>query len=131
MESHETQAILRTPSLLSHQKLVNADWIFFVRDLGSLKQVIAWEGMGVRALRSIVIFPAVDRNLLDHPTAFILILSTIDVKRSLFLLPKCSGSPKYLPTLPSLCIDKIPFITSLSSVGVFLEKEMEDLSTFI
>ncbi|CAN6809108.1 unnamed protein product, partial [Brassica oleracea] len=64
-----------------------------MRDKGSLKHVIANDGIGERTLLSITIFPAEDKNLLDHPLAFCLIRSTIEVKRSFFFLPKCSAFP--------------------------------------
>lgn len=53
---------------------------------------------------SIVIFPARDKCLVDQLTALCLILSTIEVNRSLFLLPKCSGKPRYFPFPSSLDI---------------------------
>lgn len=87
-------AILLLSSQLSHQNLVSADWILLQRETGSWKQDIAWEGTAESTLLSIVIFPAVDRNLLDQPFAFCFILSTMDEKRSRFDLPKCSGSPR-------------------------------------
>lgn len=40
---------------------------------------------------------------------------------SFFLLPKCSGRPKYFPTPLSLGIDKSFFILSFVSYGAFSE----------
>lgn len=98
---------------------------------GSSKQDIEKVGMAVSTDFSIVSFPAFDRNLVDLVDALCLILSTIEVKRSLFLLPKCSGNPRYFPLPPSLAISRQVFISSLVSTGVFVENVMDDLSLFM
>lgn len=45
--------------------------------------------MAVTTGLSIVSLPTLERNLVDLVEALCLTLSTIEVKRSLFLLPKC------------------------------------------
>lgn len=67
---HETQAIFFFPVLSSHRKRVTADWIRLIKDMGSLKQVMAWEGIGERMLFSITNFPAEDKNRFDQPLAY-------------------------------------------------------------
>ncbi|CAN7013134.1 unnamed protein product [Brassica oleracea var. botrytis] len=50
--------------------------------------------MGESILLIIVIFPSFDKNLFDQLLPFFLILPPMEVKRSLFLLPNCSGKPR-------------------------------------
>lgn len=101
------------------------------REHGSLKHIIACVGIGVRTLLVMTILPAVLINLFNQPLTLVLILSTMEVKRSLFLQPKCSGSPKYLPMPPSLGIWMQSFIMFFRERGAFLEKLMEDLVVLI
>ena len=126
-----THKVLRCPSGESHQKRVSADWILSHRDRGSLKHVIEYEGIGDRTLFNIVSFPAGDRCRLDQLRAFCLILSMIEEKRSRFLLPKCSGRPRYFPTPPSFSIPRVSFAICFKAAGVLLEKVTVDLSALI
>ena len=92
---------------------------------------MANDGIGESTLLSIVIFPAVERNLLDHPAAFCFILSTMEENKSRFLLPKSSGSPKYLPVPPSFWIERVSLTVVFSDSGVLFEKVMVDFSVLI
>ncbi|CAN7027458.1 unnamed protein product [Brassica rapa subsp. trilocularis] len=83
-----------------------------------------WEGIAVSTDFIIVILPALDKCREDQLTALCRIRSTMEVKRSLFLRPKCSGRPKYFPTPPSFVIPRIIFVLSLVLIGVFDEKEL-------
>ena len=129
--SQDIQAIFLLPLRSSHHKWVRADWILWHRDSGSLKLVRAWDGIGESTLWSIVVFPAVDRNLLDQPFSFCLIFSTIELNMSLFLLLKCSGSPRYLPTPPSFVMLSFAFTACFRVPSVLFEKVIDDLSTLI
>ena len=92
---------------------------------------MACDGMGDNTLVSIVIFPAVDKNLFDQPHAFCFIRSTIDEKRSRFFLPNSSGSPRYLPVPPSFWIERASLIADLRAVGACREKLIEDFPVLI
>ena len=78
-----------------------------------------------------VSFPAADNRREDQEAALILIRSTMEEKRSRFFLVKSSGSPRYLPTPPSLAIPRVCLTLIHVSCGVFAEKKIEDLSVFI
>lgn len=78
-----------------------------------------------------VIFPALERNLEDQLIAFYRIQSTIDVNKSFFLLPKCSGKPKYFPTPPSFVMPIVALNWSLTSRGVLEEKVIDVFVLFI
>ena len=106
------------PSGLSHENRVIADCILLIRDTRSLKHVMEYEGMGGSTLCSIGNFPAEERCLLDQLLAFCLILITIELKRSFFLRPKCSGRPIYLPTPPSLWIWRMHATRFFKAPGV-------------
>ena len=100
----EIRDIPRVPAFGSHQNRVKADCIRLQSERGSLKHCIVWFGMADKtALRS-TSFPAGDRCLVYNATALCLILSTKDENRSFFFLPKCSGTPRYLPAPPSFSI---------------------------
>lgn len=92
--SHKTHAIFFCPSWSSYQNIVTADWIRLQKETGNLKQLIACDGMGESILLIIVIFPSFDKNLFNQLLPFFLILPPMEVKRSLFLLPNCSGKPR-------------------------------------
>ena len=53
------------------------------------------------------------------------------MKRSFFLLPKCSGKPKYFPKPHSLLIPRVNFAASLTAGGVFEEKVIDDFARLI
>ena len=99
--SQEIQHIFFLSMLKSHQNLVKADWIRLYREHGSLKQDMVYVGIAAKIDFSMIIFPAVVKNLVDHLKAFWRIRSTIMVNRSRFFLPKSSGSPRYFPKPPS------------------------------
>ena len=80
---------------------------------------------------SIVSFPARESLFGDQLIAFCRILSTIEVNKSLFLLPKCSSSPRYLPKPPSCVIPSNNFIFSLTSGGDLLKNVVDDLALLI
>lgn len=80
---------------------------------------------------SIVSFPAQESLFGDELIAFCRILSTIEVNKSPFLLPKCSRSPRYLPKRPSCVIPSNNFVFSLTSGGDLLENVMDDLALLI
>jgi len=88
-------------------------------------------GIALRTTLSIVSFPAFDNLLADKLTAFCRILSTIEVNKSLFLLPKCFGRPRYLPKPPSFVILNTDLAFSLIAGGVLLEKVIDDLFLLI
>ena len=120
--SQAIQDIFFVHVLESHQKRVSTDWILLQREVGSLKHCIAWLGIGDSTLLRRVIFPTVERNMLVQPLALCLILSTMDVNRSFFLRPKCSGKPRYFPVPPSFPIPSSVFTPSFpipSSVFIF------------
>ena len=71
-------------------------------------------------------FPAAETRRVDHEAARILILSTIEVNRSRFLLVNNSGKPRYFPTPPSFSIPRVCLTRARVSCGVLEEKEMED-----
>ena len=87
--------------------------------------------MVVRTNLIIVIFCVFDRCLVEELRALWWMRSTMDVKRSFFLRPKCSGSPKYFPTPPSFVIPNNGLASSFTGSGVFAEKVIGDLSLFI
>lgn len=128
--SQDTQHIPFLSSVESHQKRVNVDCIFLQRLTGSLKQDIVYVGIEDSTDFIIASLPALDKNRVDQWAAHCLILSTIKVKRSIFLFSKCSGSFKYFPTPPSFCIPCINFAAFFTSCGVFFEKIIEDLAMF-
>ena len=78
-----------------------------------------------------VSLPALDRCLVDRLEALCLIRSTIAVNRSFFLLPKCSGNPRYFPCPPSFAIPRASLTNTFVSSGVLEEKVTEDLSVLI
>lgn len=84
--------------------------------------------IAARTALSNVSFPARLRNRVDQLRDLWRMRSTIEVNKSLFLFPKCSGSPRYLPSPPSLLIPKIVFAVALTSSGVFEEKVTEEFS---
>ena len=127
----DVQHILFLLSLPSHQKRVMADWILLQRLTGSSKQDIAWVGEANRTDFSIVILTAFDKKRLDKLLACCLIMSTIEVKRSFFLRPKCSGRPRYFPTPPSLAIPRRDLTLPWVSWVVFAEKVIDDLLVLI
>lgn len=129
--SHATQHIFLVPYGLSHQNLVSADWIRLQSETDSMKVDIVWFGMAVNTDFNIVNFPALDRNFVVQLAALCRILSTTEVNRSLFRLPKCSGRPKYLPKPLSLLIPNNHFTSSFDSDGVLEEKVIADFSLFI
>lgn len=110
---------------------LKTDCIRLHRDVGNLKQDIEWVGIAERTDLSITILPADDKYRVDHPLAFCRILSTVEVKRSFFLLPKGSGNPRYFPTPPSFCISSSLFTLSFKLLGAFREKVMAGFCLFI
>lgn len=87
--------------------------------------------MAVRTDFSMVSLPALERNLVDRLAARCRILSTTDVNKSLFRLPKCSGRPRYFPDPPSLAMFRHSLASVFVSVGVFDEKVIDDFSLLI
>lgn len=79
-------------------------------------------GIALRTGLSIVSFPALDNHSADQLTAFCRILSTMEVNKSLFLLPKCSGKPRYFPKPLSLLIPRIDLASSLFQVMSWTRK---------
>lgn len=67
---------------------------------------------------------------MDHFAVLFLILSTVEVKRSFFLLPKCSGKPRYFP-VPPFYISRISIVASFIGAEVLEEKVIDDLLLFI
>ena len=98
---------------------------------GNWKHVIAKFGMGDRTDCNMVALPAVDKNWVVQLRDFCFILSTMEEKRSFFLLPKCSGRPRYFPTPPSLSIPRYSLTLALTSGVVFDEKVIDDFCAFI
>lgn len=84
-----------------------------------------------RTAFSNVCLPVVDKKRLDQSKAFCRVLSTIEVKISIFFLPKCSGRPRYFPILPTLSILSISLARALDYGGVLEEKVMADFSALI
>ena len=87
--------------------------------------------MAVRTGLSIMSLPALERNLDDLVEALCLILSTMVVNKSLFLLAKCLGRPRYFSDPPSFIISSVSFTMILVSSGFFDEKVIDDLSLLI
>lgn len=117
--------------VLSHQNLVNTDWISAQRVRGSLKHDIAKEGIVAMTVLNMINFPARERNFVDQQIDLCLILSTILENKNLFFLPNCSGRPKYLPNPPSFSMPSTCLIWILHSWFVLSEKEMTDFCAFI
>ncbi|XP_033144921.1 uncharacterized protein LOC117133046 [Brassica rapa] len=92
---------------------------------------MAYDGTAVSTAFSITSFPALESCRLDQETALHRIRSTIPVKRSFFLRPKCSGRPKYLPAPPSLSIPRCSLTRCRITCGVLAEKEIEDFDALI
>ena len=125
--SHATQQIFFSPSTSSHQNLVSTDWILLHRLTGSWKHDMEYVGTALRTAFNIVSLPALDSLFVDQLTTLCRILSTMEVNKSFFLFPKCSGNPRYLPSPPSFEIPKIDLVFSLTAGGVLLENGIEDL----
>lgn len=127
----ETQAIFLIAGFKSHQNIVSIDWICLHKDSGSLKHVMVWAGRAVRTALSKTSLPAPFKNLVvllwDHWR----ILSTRPAKMSRLRRVKCSGTPRYFPTPPSLSMSRKSFTLFLVAVGVLEEKVMVDLSLLI
>ena len=88
-------------------------------------------GMAESTDFSMVSFPAGDSCREDHEAALSLIRSTIEEKRSRFLLVKSFGRPKYFPTPPSFAIPRVCLTLMRISCGVLAEKDIEDLLVLI
>lgn len=129
--SHDIQYIFLNSGFMSHQNLVKTLWICLQRDLGSLKQDIAYVGIDPNTAFKSTIFPAPDRYLTVHPFTRCLMRSTIEAKMSLFFLPKCSGKPRYLPIPPSFKMLRSSFTRILHSWLVLEEKVIADFYWFI
>lgn len=91
-----------------------------------LKHDIAYIGIIKSTDLGRVSLPAVERNRFDHPKAFYLIRSTMDVNKSRLRRPKCSGRPRYLPMPPSLLIFRILLAIFRVLLGVFDEKDISN-----
>ena len=115
--SQANQQIFFFSSAPSHQNLVKTDCILLHRLTGSQKQDIVYVGIALSTALSIVSFPALESLLVDQLIAFCLILSTIEVNRSFFFLPKCSGKPKYLPSPPPFQCPTLTLLFLLPQVG--------------
>lgn len=98
--SQTTQHIFFLPFVASHPNLVRVDCILLQRLAGSLKQDIVYVGIEDKTDCNMTIFFAVDKCLEDQLIALCLILSTMRLKRSFFLVPKCFGRPRYFPKPP-------------------------------
>ena len=109
----DTQHIFLFSSDVCHQYLVNADCIRLQILTGGWKHDIEYVGMAVRTALRRVSLPALDRNRDDREAALCLIMSTSELKRSRFLLSKCSGNPIYLPVPPSVEIPSSSLILPL------------------
>ena len=128
--SHDTQQIFLLPSEPPHQNLVNTDCILLQRLIGIWKQLIMYLGIAVRTAFSRVNFSALLRKHVDQLIDLWRIWSTIEVNRSLFLLPKCSGRPRYLPRPHTLLLYwflSFFLLQTWPPVGLLKKKVMKDL----
>lgn len=126
-----SQQIFLADWSLSHQNCVRAACICLHRPTESLKQDIEYVGIADKTNFYIVNFLAAERRRVDQDAARRLILSTIEEKRSRFLLVNSSGKPRYFPTPPSFSIPRMSLTLDRVSCGVFEEKDMEDFAALM
>lgn len=89
---------------------------------------MVYVGIAARTALRRVSLPALLRKRVDQLRDLCLILSTMEVNKSRFLFPKCSGRAKYFPNPPTLVIPRICCAAALTSVGDFEEKVMDDFA---
>ena len=96
-----------------------------------MKHDIAYAGIAERTDWRRTCFPAPDKNLVVQLITLYLIRYKMELKMSRFLLPKCSGSPRYFLIPPSFYIVSWRLTRSFVWEDVLEEKVIADLVAFM
>lgn len=98
---------------------------------GKTKHIIAYVGIVCNTNFMNISLPPCDRNLVLHPSIYILIWSLRFWNDVFFLLPTIFKSLKYFSKFTEYCIPNMLEILSLSLSRVFVLKKIVDLLKFI